>query len=175
MSRSALPSASCEWEWRTNGAGMEAEVFRKRSRALCSLLMKGPPPEIPAGQRERDQEIVRLYVHEHWPIQRIAQRVGLSGERTRQILLTAGVDTSRVPVRAMTAEIFGLSPNTISAYRNGYWDIPGWVWRTLNALSACAELGGIDALKWALMNRELDEGGQPGYEIPEHKDLRLRA
>lgn len=68
----------------------------------------------------------------------------------------------------LAAHLFGMHDTNVSRWRNGHRAIPYWVWRTLNALSACAELGGRDAILYAIM----DEAAPEKMELP---DLGLRT
>lgn len=161
-----------------DGRSMTAHVFDRRCYALCSLLVKGEHPDAPPGTVERDREIVRLYSPpESWTQRAIAEKFGLTPARISQIIAESGADTRRVPVATMMGNLLGVTPDTVSAWRTGRRKIPGYAWRTLNALSAVAELAGVDAVRWAVMDPgklEEHEGGSNrviDYEIPEHRRI----
>lgn len=155
---------------------MAAHVFDKRARAFCSLLVKGEHPDIPHGKTDRNREIAKLYTQDGWTQWRIAERYGLTQARVSQILAEGGIDGGHVPVTKIMARIIGCSEDSISAWRHGRRAIPGYVWRLLNALSAVAEMGGVDAVRWAVMDTGRGEDTDIDYEIPEHRKIAgLRA
>lgn len=159
-----------EWDADDAPSSIEPEIFDRRVTAFVRWWLRGPPPN-PKGLSPRDARIIRLYTRLGKTIDAIGQDVGLGPSQVWRVLTENGVDTTRLPVCDTFAQLAGRDASTVADWRSGRRRIPSYVWRFLNALCALAEVGGRDAVLYAIM----DAGAPPMVDAERSRALGLRA